>query len=441
MSGLEIVILYPLLMNPAVLAAAGGAVIGKAIGTALYNAYKDSKATKEKDAYINKFDKNLDAMTKNIMELSKTLNNNFQQAINTELTGFDSLRANIKSAGSSIDMEHLIIQAGDVYKKIRKNIEIYRLQQIEAQWKDTDIPELTGETEKTLFSQKEMKEDVITLKKPVEKELFVSEIHKYHALIKTYDMKIYTELAPICDAVKGESLTQRVKAVRDEVLLKYGKLKEEIAWTNVYKETIGELINEALKYPANENTVSDASKLLNSKYISKDNYDSVSKILSEFIIKAENKKSKLAIAAKIGQTLRNLGYMVDENDETTVSKLDSGEIVYFDTEQTDYKVMAKLSSEGELTTRLVRFVSSEDETKSITTLEKQRDSEAAKKWCANFDKFLEKLKDDNIYSNVILRKEPEELEIMYVVNKDMATSKKSVNADAEIVSSSRRNSF
>ena len=50
--------------------------------------------------------------------------------------------------------------------------------------------------------------------------------------------------------------------------------------------------------------------------------------------------------------------------------------------------------------------------------------EVGKKWCNDLDTFFEKMRHENLPLDVTLRKEPEEVELMTVVDKNMRKRKK-----------------
>jgi hypothetical protein len=85
--------------------------------------------------------------------------------------------------------------------------------------------------------------------------------------------------------------------------------------------------------------------------------------------------------------------------------------------------------EGNVSTRLVRVTEAENE---AAPDQRQKDVEIGKKWCKDLEGFLEKMQSESLPLDVTLRKEPEEAELLTVVDKNMKARKKRRKKDREM---------
>jgi hypothetical protein len=105
---------------------------------------------------------------------------------------------------------------------------------------------------------------------------------------------------------------------------------------------------------------------------------------------------------------------------------------YLESPYDGYRVMAKVDAGGALTARLVRVaddcVAEDGEHASgrgagnSETIDREasdrdtNDSAAGAKWCADVDRFLDKMRQAGLPMDVVLRKDPGEAEIMTVTD-------------------------
>jgi hypothetical protein len=84
--------------------------------------------------------------------------------------------------------------------------------------------------------------------------------------------------------------------------------------------------------------------------------------------------------------------------------------------------MLKVDAKGGVTARLVRAVATEEEKNAPAADQEQKDREAGKKWCRDFDGFLEKMKEQDLLLDVSLRQEPEESQVLVVMDESLSES-------------------
>lgn len=271
------------------------------------------------------------------------------------------------------------------------------------------------------------------------------EIYTFSNKIKNLDEEVFSELNILIEETNESKYEQRLAIIMDQIKLKYGKLKEQIAETNVYKYNLVKLMGVISNFRGSEELLNQITSLLLNKYIDKNNFDELSRRLNEFVAHSQNteliKAKKSEFIGKVKNTLEGLGYgVIDDTQEKQdiIPKLEKGEIVYLDTEWKEYKIMLKIDEKSQIATRMVKFVSSEDEKTNVSTYQRQKDAEITKKWCKDYDRFLENMKDQGVNLDIKVRKEVEEEPVMYIVDKTVKleniqkTEKKNLDGEMRV---------
>jgi len=205
----------------------------------------------------------------------------------------------------------------------------------------------------------------------------------------------------------------RLKMILDSVKLDYGKAKELYIWTKIYKENLIKLTRLEL----GDVIKKEISLLLNSERIHKEQFESVAYQVNKIIIQ---KQQQAVIIENLKKNLHSLGYGIVDEIEILDEKLENGEVVYLETDDKDYKIMLKLNKNLGITTRVVRMVATQEEKETISSYQRQKDIESAKKWCTNYDKLTNLLAKNGIILNTKLRLEAEDEDIVYIVDKTLA---------------------
>jgi hypothetical protein len=272
-----------------------------------------------------------------------------------------------------------------------------------------------------------LQEEKISIKQTDSPEkILKKEIGNFHERIKYLDAGVYNELEPIIAEAGQKVPLQRLELIRDQVKLKYGSLKENIVLTNSFKYKLAKLAGALPAFKGSEELLEQLNFMLGSRTISQNDFAEITRRVNEFVAHARKpellKADKKKLAGKIKKSLENIGYHVFDdtnNRENVLEKLENGEIIHLDTEWPEYKVMLKLDDNNQVATRLVKFVANEAEKIKITEYQKQKDSEVAHKWCSNYDKFLEEMRNSGVGISVKLRKEPGDEGVSYIVDPEM----------------------
>jgi hypothetical protein len=151
------------------------------------------------------------------------------------------------------------------------------------------------------------------------------------------------------------------------------------------------------------------------KYIERTDFMNLYEDLARYAAGREKEIADALFAGKVKEALEELGYEILEDVDGAggADTLAPGEVRYLESPYDGYRVMAKVDAGGSLTTRLVR-VAEDDEHASDRDA---GDSAAGAKWCADFDRFLDKMRQAGLPMDVTLRKEPGEAEIMTIADK------------------------
>ena len=238
----------------------------------------------------------------------------------------------------------------------------------------------------------------------------ISSINEFREKIKKYDSN-YTKFSNITSFSKD-----KLKMVFESIKLDYGKAKEIAIWSNIYREDLVKLS----KLELNDEVQNNITSLQNQDIISKNEFKSIADEINEIIIQ---KQERAILVEALRDNLNSMGYSVI-NEESSINKLENGEIIYLDTDEDDYKIMIKLNRDMNLTTRVVRVVATSKERENITSYQREKDREVAKKWCSNYDKLSNLLKVNAIEIDTTLRIEPEDDNLTYIVDKNLLNKRK-----------------
>jgi hypothetical protein len=227
-------------------------------------------------------------------------------------------------------------------------------------------------------------------------------------------------------ARKSEAETKfpdKLEDMRRQLKTIWGTVREREASTSFFRDTLGELKDElsntgkSFETPEGARLMQRCDAMCAAKYIERTDFMNLYEDLARYTAGREKDIADALFAGKVKEALEELGYEILEDIDGTSGEdtLPPGEVRYFESPYDGYRVMAKVDEGGSLTARLVR-VAENDEHAS--------DSDAGKKWCADFDRFLEKMREAGLPMDVTLRKEPEEAEIMTIAGTTAAAARK-----------------
>jgi hypothetical protein len=263
------------------------------------------------------------------------------------------------------------------------------------------------------------------------------------------------KLRPLLENLNPDTpFPDRLIRLRDQMKTTWGALRERAASTVFFREKLLELLEllQASQDAAESGAVTplggrEGSELIRrcgtlcaGKFIDRRLFMTLYEDISRFVWAWGEEIADAFFAQKVEQTLAELGYelLTDDLPEADFAEiapalqepalrepaLRPGQVRYLESPYEGYRVMAKVDPKGVVTTRLVRAVDSEEEKNASAAEQRQKDVEAGKKWCRDLDGFLDKMKARGMPIDVTLRKEPEESELLTVVDKNMRGRKK-----------------
>jgi hypothetical protein len=160
------------------------------------------------------------------------------------------------------------------------------------------------------------------------------------------------------------------------------------------------------------------------RFIERDEFMGLYEDIAKFACEREKEIADGYFVRKLEGVLGEMGYDLltdglqeEGRGDGSGFSMRPGEVRYLESPYDGYRVMIKAGSDGSLTARLVRTVASERERDAAGEDQRQKDIEAGQKWCRDFDGFLEKMRGLGLPLDVTVRREPEEVPVLAVVDK------------------------
>ena len=201
---------------------------------------------------------------------------------------------------------------------------------------------------------------------------------------------------------------ESIKNLIEETNLILNKEKEEKRNTALFKsymETFIQIIND-------ENFKNHIKKIIEKDLIKKEEFEKIKEEALNVIEKESKKRYEEKVKKEVINQLLIQGYVIEN---------ENSQILYIDTEDKNYKIMMKIK-DGKITSKFVKLVDKKDYTPS--EYEKIKDKEKMKKWCSDFDRLKEKLKEKGIIINDLKAIYKLEKNINYVYNQEVKNLKK-----------------
>jgi hypothetical protein len=236
------------------------------------------------------------------------------------------------------------------------------------------------------------------------------------------------KLRPMLESLTADTqFPDRLANLRKQLKTKWGTLRDRAVSTAFYREQLSSLL-DLLQTTKNTSAQGEAAELERrcrtlhgGKFIDRALFTALYEDVMSFVWGRAEEIADHILVQKAEQTLAEMGYELLTDEADAAIALTPGQVHYLETPYDGYRVMVK-ADKGELSTRLVRVTDMENE--ALSPDQRQKDIETGKKWCHDLDKFFEKMKEQGISLDVALRKEPEEVELMTVVDPNMRTRKK-----------------
>ena len=256
----------------------------------------------------------------------------------------------------------------------------------------------------------------------------VSDILDFAVRIAFFDDGEAREIRPLVEeagAKKTRTDEFRLAAIREEVRMRYGKLKERKVLTEMFKEELRDMLPLVKRARGAEAVIVRMEELLTARDVSREEYlplyEDVKALLGEQLESITDE----ILAEKVGGALEEMGYSLVGSEGDGLSTED---VNFIQSPYEGYRVKLKVDRGGALLTRLVRVVESEDEKNAASEYQKQKDIEVGKKWCRDLDALHERMKSEGIEFDTALRKEPGELPLDVVVEATAGSGKKRARA-------------
>jgi hypothetical protein len=235
-------------------------------------------------------------------------------------------------------------------------------------------------------------------------------------------------------AQKSEAETRfhdKLEDLRRQIKTLWGTVREREALTSFFRDTLGELKDDlanagkSFESPEGMKLMQRCDAMCGAKYIERTDFMNLYEDLARYTAGREKDIADALFAGKVKEALEELGYEILEDVDgasgADADTLAPGEVRYLESPYDGYRVMAKVDAGGTLTTRLVRVVENDEHTSDSEVC----DRAAGAKWCVDFDRFIEKMRQAGLPMDVTLRKEPGEAEIMTIADKaETAASEK-----------------
>ncbi|MBF0338713.1 MAG: hypothetical protein HQL05_12895 [Nitrospirae bacterium] len=427
-------------------AGAGAAVAASRFALDVYADYKDAKKSTQRAAFVASLRDNLKNTVAEFKSDIDNLHADNSDHLLEKLSQIEAFDRTLQLANTQQAVQEAVIKFGQHYGALKAEIEAIKVEQrqtrkTEAQKTESinaATTELTGHhptpvTAATIDTaqqteQRHMRQAETT---PIggkgEREEIVAEAWLFYNRIRDIDPDYVSELTPLANELDDCPYSQRLQLIRTTMKLHYGKVKALAAETNSFRDMLEKLLGYASQYDGAAEVSPTIETLFSQKYINRQQYDNGVAQLTEFVAKAEERIARQRLIRKLKDNIESLGYAIAAGDDAAspdvesltsdlLLKIDNGQVVYIDTQWQDYKVMLKLNQNAELTTRLVKLVQSQQQTQDVPTNQRQRDMEIARKWCEDYDKFLEKFRQEHLSLGLRLRKEPQEQDILYIVD-------------------------
>lgn len=222
--------------------------------------------------------------------------------------------------------------------------------------------------------------------------------------LETLSAKAAEELRPFYEEAMSECTELRLDLLRTKINMAYAALREQTILNSAFRDDALSYIPILKSLPNTEQLVERIESHINGGDISRSVYSS---IFEEIFTLLEDAASNL-IFRKVHdtarETLESQGYRLRE--ESREAK--PGVIQFLDSPHRGYRVAMNITESGRMSARLVRVVGSEAEKRSVSSYQKQKDAETARKWCESLKTLEDELLKQGIELSTLVRVEPGE---------------------------------
>jgi len=357
--------------------------------------------------------------------ISVTQSASRSQWVNDRIKMFNSVTTNMKHLIRILDVEFLYGEniEKDTYSSLSSlipskfNTLRETIKKYVSASNQTIKKEVKNQSLKVIQEKKDIKDSERLKEEKKDSEKLKEEIKKLLSKIKAFDDN-FEEEKYLYQIENADDY--RLSLILEGLKVKYIKVREQ----SLFKEEVKELIKKLEEKNTEEakRLIEKGQELLTKDTISKAEYNVFYEEVWRNLIKESEKEpvdaeqiiSKLremdytiiddeGLIKDVISKLREMGYsIIDDKDS-----IKDGEIVELKTPYGDDYILKVKIQNGNIATKFVRIL---EEERELPTYEKEKDIYSAKKWCQDFDKLREKLKEDGINLEIKARIEPEDID-------------------------------
>jgi hypothetical protein len=274
------------------------------------------------------------------------------------------------------------------------------------EYKKIQEDEFKKELEKISIEEKKLEIEFKSLNNKEIDDTFDKKIVEVLVKIKQYDKDIYAqELKEFREIEKLH--TQIKKLFFNNLRIKFYDIKKKITLTEIYKENIEDLYKETQNI-IDKGLKHEVEHLLKQKYITKTQYEYLSRNLKELNQRYISKRSLIENLLNI---FADQDYL-DIDREEFFRKMLENDVVYIPLkDDREYQVLIKLNG-NKLFSRFIRVVDNLE----ITDAQKIEDRENLSRWCKFQDDSIKKLSENYNLEYQIL--EDVESDVLYILSKE-----------------------
>ena len=259
--------------------------------------------------------------------------------------------------------------------------------------------------------------------------LLIRDIRDLADRIACHDVIEGERLAPVLAKLNaGTRFPGRLESLRAQLKVLWGNIRERAAATSYFKETLSKLKSDlsaaggVMSSGEGAELLGRCGVLLGAKFIERPDFMKLYEDMAKFVYERGEEVADSIFAGKVKDTLETLGYEIVQDEipgggSGAAASLEPGVVRYLDSPYEGYRVMLKADKKGSLAARLVRVEDAGDGASRSSDGQDMMDRETGRKWCRDFDAFLDKMRDMGLPMDVSLRQEPEDTKLMTVAGK------------------------
>jgi hypothetical protein len=270
-----------------------------------------------------------------------------------------------------------------------------------------------------------------------ENELLIAGIRDLADRIARHDEIEGERLLPVLEKLDSDTrFPGRLKTLHRQLKTLWGNVRERAASTSYFRETLRKLKDDlsaahgVMASARGTELIGRCDTLIGAKFIERPSFMKLYEDMAKFVYEHAEEITGSMFTGKVKSALESLGYEIvgdgipldGRAGEHGAALSEPGDVSYLDSPYEGYRVMLKADKNGSLAARLVRIEDTADEASRDAGEQEQLDLETGRKWCGDFDAFMEKMRDMGLPMDVTLRQEPGDVKLMTIAGKDAKRS-------------------